>query len=250
MDPQLNIIHEDEELLVIDKPAGLVCHPTKGDAWSSLISRARMHVGDEGTLHMIHRLDRETSGVCLFSKTDPTAAKLRRLFENRKVQKEYRAIVHGWPEKDTGVVEQPIGLDEASPIAIKRAVIHDGSPAKTTYGTLNRFTRGENRFALLDVKPTTGRTHQIRVHLAHVGHPIVGDKIYGETPDAYLDFVARKMTSEQRRQLLLPCQALHAARIEFTWNKANTSFESAPEPMFTDFLTGSPIDSDWSERYV
>lgn len=250
MNPRLNIIHEDEQLLVINKPAGLVCHPTKGDAWSSLISRARMHLGEEHALHMIHRLDRETSGVCIFAKSDEAAGHLRRLFEHRRISKEYRAIVHGWPEPTANDIDQPIGRDADSPVAIKRAVTPDGSAAQTAYKTLNRFAHDEDQFALLDVQPTTGRTHQIRVHLAHIGHPIVGDKIYGVAPDSYLDFVNRRMTAGQRRHLRLPCQALHAQRIEFKWHGQPIHFEAEPETMFSDFIARRPAEEDWSERYV
>ena len=250
MDAQLNIIHEDTELLVVNKPAGLVCHPTKGDAWSSLISRVRMHAEEDCQLHMIHRLDRETSGVCLFAKTDESAKQLRRLFERRLVQKKYQAIVHGWPEVDKGRINAPIGLDEADPVAIKRCVRDDGAVAATGYRTIRRIERAEGRFVLLAVQPESGRTHQIRVHLAHIGHPIVGDKIYGGDSSAYLNFVERRLTEDQKRSLLLPCQALHAAELQFAWNGQATRFEAEPETSFTEFVEGTSVTVEWSERYV
>src|SRR5215468_319526 len=103
------IIHEDDELLVINKPAGLVCHPTKTDEYSSLISRVRLYLGKDATAHLVNRLDRETSGVTLVAKRDDTARELRRLWENRSVEKEYLAIVHGHFRDDKGLIDAPLG---------------------------------------------------------------------------------------------------------------------------------------------
>ena len=112
MEDLLNIIHEDAELLAINKPAGLVCHPTKNGPISSLIGRVRVHLGAGSRPHLINRLDRETSGVMLVAKTDAVARELRQLWENREVEKEYRAIVHGHVAKDGGVIDAPLGKDE------------------------------------------------------------------------------------------------------------------------------------------
>src|SRR5215469_15729448 len=116
------VVHEDDELLVINKPAGLVCHPTKTDEYSSLISRVRLYLGKEKRAHLVNRLDRETSGVTLVAKCDEAARELRRLWESRQVEKEYLAIVHGWVHGESGLIDAPLGKDEASSVAVKDRV--------------------------------------------------------------------------------------------------------------------------------
>ena len=109
MDSGLTIIHEDADLLVINKPAGLVCHPTKGDAYSSLVSRVRLHLGDGASAHLVNRLDRETVGVTVVAKNSATAGELGRLWETRAVEKEYLAIVHGHVREASGRIDAPLG---------------------------------------------------------------------------------------------------------------------------------------------
>ncbi|HKQ37373.1 MAG TPA: RluA family pseudouridine synthase [Verrucomicrobiae bacterium] len=230
------IIHEDPDLLVINKPAGLACHPTKGDAYSSLISRVRLHVGPEVHPQMINRLDRETSGVTLVAKNTTAALTLRRSWESREVQKVYLAIVHGHVSGD-GLVDAALGRDDASPVAIRDRVRADGSPSTTQYRVLFRFERAEGAFSLLEVQPLTGRKHQIRIHLAHMGYPIVGDKMYGLDENMYLDFVKYRLTEEQKRKLILPYQALHAASLGFE----GRTFRAEPEPWFKGFLPSSIV---------
>src|SRR5512142_1112649 len=129
----VEILHEDSGLLVVNKPAGLVCHPTKGDEYSSLISRARLYLGDGSHPQLVNRLDRETSGVTLIAKTGPSARELRRLWEQRQVRKEYVAIVHGHLEQRHGFIDASLGRDLASPVAVKDSVRADGAPAVTEY---------------------------------------------------------------------------------------------------------------------
>jgi 23S rRNA pseudouridine1911/1915/1917 synthase len=250
MDGILNIIHEDGDLLAVNKPAGLVCHPTKGDELSSLISRARLQVGELVKLHMVNRLDRETSGVCLFVKGDQAAKEIRQLFESREIDKAYQAIVRGWPAADQGLIDAPIDRDSESEVGIKRAVNRKGAPALTEYAVGDRFERPEGRFARLNLRPRTGRTHQIRVHLAHLGHPLVGDKIYGGDEKLYLDFINRRLSDEQRRALLLPGHALHAGRLRMYWRDAEFEFSAEPEEWFAEFADGLPSSTDWAERFV
>src|SRR5580658_9463809 len=141
----LDIIYEDTDLLVVNKSAGLVCHPTKGDEFSSLISRVRLYLGAPG--HLVNRLDRETSGVTVVAKNSAAAGELGKLWECRNVQKEYLAIVHGVVVVNSGVIELRLGKDEQSVIAIKDCVRADGAEALTEYFVRSRFRRGSGDFS-------------------------------------------------------------------------------------------------------
>ena len=167
MNNLFEVIHEDAELLVINKPADLVCHPTKGDEYSSLISRVRLHLGVGAQPHLINRLDRETSGVVMVAKLPDAALELRRLWESGAVRKEYFAIVHGRVATEAGSIDAPLGRDEQSPVAIKDCVRADGSAAHTGFEVVKIFQRDQREFSLLAVGPRPEVVvHQVMAQLA------------------------------------------------------------------------------------
>jgi 23S rRNA pseudouridine1911/1915/1917 synthase len=248
----LRILYEDDDLLVLNKPAGLVCHPTKGSAYSSLIGRVRIHLAATGASaappvsgpHLINRLDRETSGVVLVAKHPAAAGELGRLWERKQVAKEYLAIVHGHIAQDSGLIEAPLGRDTASPVAVKDCVRPDGAPAQTGYAVGRRFLRAGRAFSLARLQPRSGRKHQLRIHLAHLGHPVVGDKIYGGDEPLYLRFVSGQLDAAARQRLILPYQALHAAALAFSWRGRDWVFRAEAELWFTRFVAeGEPCGS-------
>jgi 23S rRNA pseudouridine1911/1915/1917 synthase len=202
------ILHEDDRLLAVDKPGDIVCHPSKHGPWSSLVGAAREHTGLD-RVHLVFRLDRETSGVVVLAKDPATARRLQMAMQERRVGKDYLAILTGEMRGEV-TVDQPLGDDTASPVFMKSAVSPDGRPSVTRFEALSRG----GGFTLARVTPGTGRKHQIRAHAQWLGHSLVGDKIYGPDSRLYLDFIDGGWTPRLESVLHLRRQALHCARID------------------------------------
>jgi 23S rRNA pseudouridine1911/1915/1917 synthase len=232
----VNLIYENDQFLVVDKPANLLIHPTKpggpNTLWDELRKFLAFEIINGGQVSIVNRLDRETSGLVLVAKSNEMARALGRLLQRHQIRKLYQTIVWGWPDKDQFSIDQPLlrqGSVMPSKIWLKQTVHHSGYPALTSFRILQRFTRNGTRFALIEAEPKSGRTHQIRVHLSHIGHPIVGDKIYGPDENCYLEFIASDWTPELESKLLLRRQALHASGLEFVLENGPFNF-SAPLP--------------------
>ncbi|MCS7238494.1 MAG: RluA family pseudouridine synthase [Thermoguttaceae bacterium] len=214
----LEILYEDEWLAVINKPPGMVVHPSRGH-WSGTIAGALVYhfggrlssLGGPTRPGVVHRLDRDTSGALLVAKHDLAHSQLARQFHDRVVEKEYFAIVVGTPDRDRDVISLPIGVHphHREKMAI-RTITPAGRMAETFYEVLERF----DGFAALRVVPKTGRTHQIRVHLDHIGCPVLCDKQYGGRASISASEIRRQVPSPSEEPLLAR-QALHAWRLGF-----------------------------------
>ena len=216
------IIDETDDYVVVDKPPFLLVHPTKPNAaltlWKQLRELFAFEIAGGGQVSIVNRLDRETSGLVLVAKTSAAARKFGMLMQQRRLKKEYLAIVWGWPEWETKVVDAPLdrqGKHQRSEIWLKQMIHPAGAPAQTEFHVERRFIKssGTDKFSLIRAVPRTGRTHQIRVHLASIGHPLVGDKIYGPDEQLYLRFIETGWTPELEQRLLLPRHALHSAKL-------------------------------------
>lgn len=169
---ELDIIYEDEDILAVNKSAGMETHPSKGANAGTLANGVVHYFGDKYTFHVITRLDKDTSGVVIVAKNAVSAHRLSEMMRQHQIQKEYAAVVCGRSENSEGVINAPIKRGEG----IRRIVAPDGKKAITEY----KFEKTENDLSFVRLKPLTGRTHQIRVHLAHIGVPIYGDWLYGK----------------------------------------------------------------------
>jgi 23S rRNA pseudouridine1911/1915/1917 synthase len=229
----LKILYEDPSIIVIDKPAGMVVHPAAGSPSGTLVNALLYHCKDlagiNGVLRpgIVHRLDKDTSGVIVVAKDDEAYHHLTKQFKNRTVKKVYLAIAYGTFNRDEGVIDAQIGRHPGERKRMSTRVKR-GRPAITSWRVRERF----NTFALLEICPQTGRTHQIRVHLSSAGHPLLGDPLYGRRgrTGSVQDPVLRGWIERLGRQ------ALHSHRLRFVHPRSGVSVE---------FI--SPIPQDMEE---
>jgi len=243
---EFKIIDETDDYAVIDKPPFLLVHPTKPDGtrtlWQELRGLFAFEIAGGGQVSIVNRLDRETSGLVLVAKKAAVARRFGLLMQRRQSKKEYLSIVCGWPEWEHTLVDAALdrqGKHQRSAIWLKQMIHPSGAPAQTEFKVERRFARStasarsagasrENvraigKFSLVRAIPHTGRTHQIRVHLASIGHHVVGDKIYGPDEQLYLHFIKTGWTPELDRQLLLARHALHSAKLAIDGEREWTS---------------------------
>lgn len=220
------VVFEDEHVLVVDKPGGMVCHSAQQPEYGSLAEWLREH--GVQTPRMINRLDRETSGLVVVAKNEGAAKTLGKAVLRREIEKQYVAICWGKFEQERGMIDQPIGLSRTSVVYTKRVVDSTAGKPSTTEFAVEKRLRG---FTVVRLTPHTGRAHQLRVHLAWLGHPIVGDKVYGPDETLYLQFIEKGVTNEMLDRLLLPRHALHAERVAFLHPRTRLKCEvHAPLP--------------------
>ncbi len=205
------ILLETDDHLVLNKPGLVVCHPSKFGPWSSLVGACREFCGLD-TMHLVFRLDRETSGVIVLAKNKAEAGRLQVAVERRRVHKSYIALLKGELSEKIEV-DQPLARDMKSPVVSKQAVTDVAGSQKAQ--TLFEPVICECGYTVARVYPETGRKHQIRAHAQWLGASVVGDKVYGPDACLFLQFIETGWTSVLEKELGMKRQALHAARIEF-----------------------------------
>ena len=204
-DIPLDIIYEDEDILVVNKQKGLVVHPANGNPDGTLVNAVMAHckdslsgIGGELRPGIVHRLDKDTSGLLIIAKNDKAHIQMSNQIKNREVKKTYIALVRGTIAENEATINMPIGRSTKD--RKKMAVTKSGKEAVTHFKVLNRYTTDKGSYTLLEIKIDTGRTHQIRVHMAEIGHPVIGDVVY----------------SNGKNEFGVEGQCLHAKRLEFT----------------------------------
>ena len=235
-DIPLDVLYEDDVMAVINKPAGMVVHPARGHWQGTLVSALAYRfkhlsaVGGSVRPGIVHRLDRDTTGVIVIAKTDTAHRVIASQFEKRTVQKEYICLCFGIPDRDRDEIDLPIGKHpyHRAKMAIRRDD-RTSKPAQTFYEVVQRFSR----VALLKVRPRTGRTHQIRLHLAHIGYPVLCDPLYGNSESLSRSFLlsGREHPGNDERDILLSRHALHARTIQLAHPTTGKSIQfEAPLP--------------------
>ena len=214
-DIPLDIVYEDENVIVIDKPAGIVVHPAHGN-WSGTLMNALLghnehlkELGKEFRAGIVHRLDKDTSGLLIAAKDEFTLSELGKQFRDRTIERIYVALVWGQPKKDSGVIEKNLGRSQKDRKIF--TVTEEGKPATTSYKTVEKF----NLFSMLELKLGTGRTHQIRVHLSDLGHPVFGDATYGGRNARFGNLTQNERKKCAEYLEVMKRQALHAKTLKF-----------------------------------
>ena len=227
--PEFRVLYEDDGILAVDKAAPLLTHPTgeknEPTLWHGLHELLCYEVATGGQVSLINRLDRETSGITLVAKNAEAARELGKAMQNRQMHKEYLAVVQGSPAWENACCAEPILRMEQvaqTRIHVRQCCHPAGKACRTEFHVLRR----SGSMALLRCIPHTGRMHQIRVHAAYMGFPLVGDKIYGGDERCYLDFIAEGWTENLARRLIFPRHALHACRLTFPWQGREIVVES------------------------
>ena len=235
------IIQEDDSLLIVNKPGWLVCHPSKDGPLSSLVGVVREYTGID-KLHLVARLDRETSGLVIFAKRASVARKFQMAIQARKVEKTYLAILEG--ELDATVcVDEPIARRRGGPVFVKSEVSSD----RTAQAAVTHFTPLIRRcgYTFCKVIPETGRKHQIRVHAEWLDKRVVGDKIYGPDETLYIDFIEQGWTDRLEAALPMKRQALHCYHYAFNFPDRFVSFAaSVQQDMLTFCKSAMNVEED------
>ena len=241
-DIPLSVIYEDESFVVVNKPRGMIVHPARGNWSGTLVNALQFHfdklssVGGEERPGVVHRLDKDTTGLVIVARDDSAHKHLAYQFESRTVKKQYLALVYGEPSRDQDFIEKAIGHHPTSREKMAVRLVEDGGKTATTfYEVLERF----KGYALVRCKPETGRTHQIRVHLTHIGHPIVADKMYsGRERLTLADVTGALPDSPAAETVFIDRQALHAHKLQFTHPVSGKTISlEAPVPKdFSDAL--------------
>jgi 23S rRNA pseudouridine1911/1915/1917 synthase len=247
--PDFQVIAETEDWVVVDKPAPLIVHPANNKPEPTLLggleNLCTYEVENGACLGIITRLDRETSGIVLVAKHTAAARELGMIFERREAKKEYLAIVKGWPEQDEWQENSRIcraGDIGPSDIWVRQVVDNAGKECRTGFKVEKRFLRNGQQFSLVRCFPKTGRMHQIRVHLAASDFPIVGDKLYSGTGQEYLEWMETGWSDKLAERLLLPRQALHAAKLTINWLGGEISWEAQLAVDMKDFIAGRKVE--------
>ena len=242
------VLAESDDWIVVDKPAPLIVHPANRKPEPTLLGGIEQllayDIANGACPAVVNRLDRETSGVVVVAKHTAAARALGMIFQRREAAKEYLAIVTGWPEVAAWECGAPIlRAGEVAPSSIwVRQIVHPaGRLCRTRFQVECCFARSEGKFALIRCHPETGRMHQIRVHLAHSGYPILGDKLYAGDGGEYLEWMASGWTPGLQQRLILQRHALHAAKLAVPWAGQRVGWEAPLAPDLADFIAGNEV---------